>query len=146
MTRPLLAASACAVLGLAACADDAPDVVESAAPTSPTATAAPVSDTRADTATTSAAVALGMTRDDLEDADLLSPDNTDLGDVETLVLNTGGQVTSLVIGLEGPGDRKVVVPIGQVTSVRRGDDVDLSTTLTAAQLAALPAWDPSAPR
>lgn len=146
MTRPLLAASACAVLGLAACADGAPDVVESAAPTSPTATAAPVSDTRADTATTSAAVALGMTRDDLEDADLLSPDNTDLGDVETLVLNTGGQVTSLVIGLEGQGDRKVVVPIGQVTSVRRGDDVDLSTTLTAAQLAALPAWDPSAPR
>ena len=143
MNRLLLAASACALLGVAACSDTTDDVVE--APAAGMA-AAPVSETRADTATTATAVALGMTSDQLEDADLLSVDNTDLGDVETLILDAAGQMTSLVIELEGPGDREVVVPLSAVTSVRRGDDVDLSTVMTATELAAMPAWDPNAAR
>ena len=138
MTRLMLTACSVALLGLAACGDNTDDDVVQAP--APGAAPAPVSETRAETAQTAAAVALGMSRDELEDADVISSDNTDLGDVETLVLNAGGQVESIVVELEGPGDRHVVVPIGQLTSLTRGDDKDLTTTLTAAELAALPAW------
>ncbi len=138
MTRLMLTACSVAVLGLAACGNNTDDDVVQAP--APGAAPAPVSETRAETAQTAAAVALGMSREELEDADVISSDNTDLGDVETLVLNAGGQVESIVVELEGPGDRHVVVPIGQLTSLTRGDDKDLTTTLTAAELAALPAW------
>ena len=138
MTRLMLTACSVAVLGLAACGNNTDDDVVQ--PPAPGAAPAPVSETRAETAQTAAAVALGMSREELEDADVISSDNTDLGDVETLVLNAGGQVESIVVELEGPGDRHVVVPIGQLTSLTRGDDKDLTTTLTAAELAALPAW------
>lgn len=138
MTRLMLTACAVAVLGLTACGNNTDDDVVQAP--APGAAPAPVSETRAETAQTAAAVALGMSREELEDADVISSDNTDLGDVETLVLNAGGQVESIVVELEGPGDRHVVVPIGQLTSLTRGDDKDLTTTLTAAELAALPAW------
>lgn len=140
MTRLLAPALALALLGVAACSDNEPDAVQ----TTSAGTTTPVTETRAETAATSAALALGMTRDQLEDADLLSATNTDLGDVETLVLDAAGQVTHLVVELEGPGDPKVVVPLDQVTSIRRDDDVDLSTQLTAAELAAMPAWTPPA--
>lgn len=121
----------------AACSDE-PDAVEA---TAPGAAPVEVSDNRAQTAATSAALALGMTRAELEDADLVTPEPTltDLGDVETLVLDAGGQVTGFVVDLED-SDRKVIVAIDQVTSVRHGDDVDLSTTLSQAQLQALPAY------
>lgn len=140
MIRPLAPALAVALLAVAACSDNEPDAVQ----TTTAGTTTAVSDTAAQTAATSAALALGMTRDELEDADLLSATETDLGDVETLVLDAGGRVTAFVVELEGPGDPKVVVPLDQVTSIRRGDDVDLTTTLTAAQLQALPAWTPPA--
>lgn len=138
MTRLMLTACSVAVLGLTACGNNTDDDVVQAP--APGAAPAPVSETRAETAQTAAAVALGMSREELEDADVISSDNTDLGDVETLVLNAGGQVESIVVELEGPGDRHVVVPIGQLTSLTRGDDKDLTTTLTAAELADLPAW------
>lgn len=131
---PVLSAS---VIGLAACGSPEPDAVEA----TPGGQAVPVTETRAETAATQTALALGLTREQLEDADLLTPapDFTDLGDVDTLVLDAGGQVTGLVIDLDGL-DKDVVVPIGDVTSIRRGDDVDLTTTMTAAQLQALPAY------
>lgn len=143
MTRLLLAVSAVALLGVAACSDATDDVVQA-----PAAGMAPgaVTEARADTAATTAALALGMTRDQLEDADLLSSANTDLGDVETLVLDASGQVASLVVELEGVGDRKVVVPISGVSSIKQGDDVDLTTKMSVAELTALPIWDPAAPR
>ncbi len=120
-----------------ACSNE-PDAVEA---TSPGAAPVAVSETRAETAATSAALALGLTRAELEDADLVAPAPalTDLGDVETLVLDAGGQVTGFVIDLEGI-DKDVVLPIGQVTSVSHGNDVDLATTMTQAQLQALPAY------
>ena len=125
------------LLGVAACGSPEPDAVEA----TPGAAPVEVSDTRADTAATQTALALGLTRSELEDADLLAPEPafTDLGDVETLVLDAGGQVTGLVIDLEGV-DKDVVVPIGDVTSLRRDNEVDLTTTMTAAQLQALPAY------
>lgn len=145
MIRPLsIAAVAALTLTAAACSDADDDVVQ--APAAPGEAAAPVSDTRADAAVTGAAVAMGMTREQLEDADLLAMDRTDLGDVETIVLDAAGQVTHLVIDLDG-FDPDVTLPIGDVTSIRHGnDDVDLQTSLTVAQLRALPQWNPNAAR
>ncbi len=140
MIRPLASTLALSLLALAACSDNEPAAVQ----TTGTGTTSAVGDTTAQVAATSTALALGMTREELEDADLLSSTQTDLGDVETLVLDAAGQVTAVVVELEGPGDPKVVVPLDQVTSIRRGDDVDLTTTLTAAELQALPAWTPPA--
>ncbi len=139
MTRLLVPALSLTLLGLAACSDNGPGAVEA---TAPGAAPVEVSQNRADTAATSVALALGMTKDQLEDADLISPAPgfTDLGDIETLVLNASGRVTGLVIDLEGV-DTDVVVPVDQVTSVRREDDVDLSTTLSQAQLQALPVYN-----
>lgn len=135
---PVLSLSALAV---AACSSPEPDAVEATPETPPVA----VSETRAETAGAAAALALGLTRQQLEDADLLSPEPqlTTLGEVDSLVLDAGGQVTGLVIDLAGL-DKDVVVPIAQVTSLRRGDDVDLTTTIPQADLQAMPAYVPPA--
>ena len=105
-----------------------------------------MTETRADAATADAALAFGMSRSQLEDADLLSSDNTDLGDIETLVLDASGKLTHVVVELEGPDDIKVQVPVDQVRGLARnnGADKDLTTDLTAQQLAALPRWTPPA--
>lgn len=133
---------ALSMAGLVACSDRDDDVVQ---PPAPGAAPEAVTETRADTALTSAAVAMGMTRQELEDADVLSADNTDLGDVETLVLDAAGTLTGVVVELEGPGDPRVVVPVEQLTSVTSADgSKDLTTALTAAQLQALPAWTANA--
>ncbi len=139
----LIAASA-AVLMLAACGDNrTDDVVQAPAPG---AQPQQVTETRADAATADAALAFGMSRQQLEDADLLSAANTDLGDVESLVLDASGKLTHVVIELEGPGDVKVQVPVDQVRGLARNNsaDKDLTTDLTAQQLAALPRWTPPA--
>lgn len=133
----LLPVLSLSLLGVAACGSPEPEAVEATPGGEPVA----VSDTRADTAATQTALALGLTRAELEDADLLAPGPafTDLGDVETLVLDAGGQVTGLVIDLEGL-DKDVVVPIASVTSLRRENEVDLTTTMSQADLQALPAY------
>lgn len=137
MTRQFLAASALAFMCVAGCDSRNDDVVQA-----PATGAAPVavSDMQAQTAQTTAALAFGMTRDELEDADVRAADNTDLGDVEALVMNAAGELESIVVELEGPGDREVLVPIGRFTALQQGDDKDLATTLSAAELAALPIW------
>jgi len=136
-----LAAVLCLTGAVVACSDLDDDVVQAPAPG-----AAPVAlpDNQADAAATNAALAFGMTRDQLEDADLYSRANVDLGDVETLVLDAGGALTHLVVELEGPGDMKVLVPVGDVGPIDRNGDKDLATDLTPGQLQALPAWTPPA--
>ncbi len=137
MNRFLIPALSLSLLGVAACSDNQPAAVEA----TPAGDTVPVEGPRADTAATSTALALGLTRAELEDADLVgpAPQHVDLGDVETLVLDAGGQVTGLVIDLEG-SDKDVIVPIDAVTSLRREQEVDLMTSMTAAQLQALPAY------
>lgn len=136
----LLSAAAVGLLAVAACSDNTTDDVVQAP--APGAAPAPVSETRAETAQTTAALAFGMTRAELEDADLLSAQNTDLGDVDALVLDPAGAVTHVVVELEGPGDRKVAVPLAQVRSLAEdnGAHKNLVTDLTAAQLTAMPEW------
>ena len=141
----ITAVAAFGAITLGACSDSTDDVVQAPAPG---AAPAPVTEQAADTATARAAIAFGMSRDQLEDADLHAADGSDLGDIETLVLDAGGQLTQLVVELEGPGDVKVSVPVGDVRAApvptNGSDDRDLMTDLTAAQLAALPRWTPPA--
>ena len=136
-----LAVVLCLAGAAAACSDRDDDVVQAPAPG---ATPAPLPDRQADAAATNAALAFGMTREQLEDADIVSRDNADLGDVETLVLDASGALTHLVVELNGPGDMKVLVPVADVAPIDRNGDKDLATDLTPGQLQALPAWTPPA--
>lgn len=138
----LLSAAAVSLLAAAACSDNTTDDVVQAP--APGAAPAPVTETRAQTAQTTAALAFGMTRKELEDADLVSANFTDLGDIETLVLDASGALTQVVVELEGPGDRKVALPIADISPIAHanGTEKNLTTTLSAAQLAALPEWTP----
>ncbi|QBX38143.1 hypothetical protein E4M02_10610 [Brevundimonas sp. S30B] len=140
MNRLILPVAASLGLALAACGDNTTDDVvqapaEGAAP-------APVTENRAATAATQTAVALGMTRSQLEDADLFAADRTKLGEVESIVLNPAGEATHLVIDLEN-SDLDVMVPIDQVRSINYQGDVDVTTDLTMAQLQALPPFQPA---
>lgn len=84
--------------------------------------------------TTGAGTALGMNTAQLESANVVSADGTKLGEVDRVVTDANGNVTGMVVSLEGAGDRRVMVQTDQVTA--RGNDVQ--TTMTAEQLAALP--------
>lgn len=143
MTRSLIAALGLLTLGAAACSDRGEEVAQVPAPG-----AAPVAveGAAADTATGIVALAFGMTRQELEDADLLSEENTDLGDVETLVLDANGTLTHVVVELEGPADLHKVVPLANlgVGEQTDGSSKDLITDLSAAELEALPDWTPPA--
>src|SRR5690606_12504340 len=86
-----------------------------------------------------AEAALGLTEAQLLDAELLGPNNVELGDVVSVVRGANGQVEQLLIEIEDSNpDRFDRVPITDLSPVRRGDDTDLSTTMTAEQLSALP--------
>jgi hypothetical protein len=143
MTRLTLAALGLLALGAAACSDREEDVAMAPAPG---AEPVEVSEQVADAATGAAALAFGMTREQLEDADLLSLENTDLGNVETLVLDADGTLTHVVVELEGPGDLRKIVPLANLGVGEQvdGSSKDLTTDLTAAQLTALPDWTPPA--
>ncbi|RIV85744.1 PRC-barrel domain containing protein [Aurantiacibacter zhengii] len=89
--------------------------------------------------------ALGMTETQLLDADLVTADGTDLGDVEMVRRGGDGAVTGLVVELENTDpDRWVEVPMDGLTPVTNGDDMDIQTGMTAEDLAALPDADMSA--
>ena len=130
-------------LGAAACSDREEDVAM--APT-PGAEPVAVPEQVAEAATGAAALAFGMTREQLEDADLMSLNNTDLGDVETLVLDANGTLTHVVVELEGPADLHKIVPLGNLGVGEQvdGSSKDLTTDLSAAQLEDLPDWTPPA--
>jgi len=82
-----------------------------------------------------AIAALGMTERQLLDAELVTADGTELGDVEQVRRGAGGAVEGLLVEIEDSNpDRYVVVPLTGLTA--RGDD--LQTTMTAQDLAALP--------
>jgi hypothetical protein len=133
-----LIAPAAMILALGACTEREDDVVD--------ATGAPTTEAVAETAQTEAAVAFGMTRRQLEDADIVAADGTDLGDVETLILDAAGVPTQVVIDLEGL-DRDVALALTDLRPAPAGANgqvEDLTVDMTAAQLAALPAWVPPA--
>ncbi len=82
---------------------------------------------------------LGMTEAQLLDAELVAADGTDLGDVEAVRRNAAGEVENLLIEIEDSDpDRYVLVPVAGLTPMQRGDDRDLSSTMTRADLTAMP--------
>ena len=92
-----------------------------------------------------AEAALGLTERQLLDAELRAADGTELGDVELVRRDASGAVTGLVVEIEDSDpDRFVVVPLDGLTTRRDGDDWDLQTTMTTAELAALPDADMTA--
>lgn len=128
MKRTLVVAT-CAAILLAGCNNDTGTPAEQTAQT-PTATGA---------LPTPATVALGLTEAQLLDADLYTTDGTDLGEVASLLRGPEGRVDRLLIEVENSDpDRHVEISAQGLTVLKRGDDTDLVTTMTAAQFAALP--------
>ncbi len=83
--------------------------------------------------------ALGLSEAQLLDADIVGADGNELGDVTQVLRGGDNKVDRLLVELDGGlKDRYVHVPITGLKTVVRGDDVDLETPLTKAQLAALP--------
>ena len=86
---------------------------------------------------------LGMTNAQLEDADVVSADGADLGDVERVVTDDTGQVTGLAVRVEGAADGEyVLLPTAGLTTRADGMDNDVQTTMTVEDLRGLPAWTP----
>lgn len=131
--KMLIPALACSVILLSACdspeeqaRDQAEDRIEQSAEQSAQAAG-------------DAIVALGMTERQLLDADLISVDGTDLGDVQAVVRGPTGQVERLLIEVEDSNpDRFVHIPLDGLTPQEKGMDRDIVTNLTRAQIAALP--------
>lgn len=86
-----------------------------------------------------APAALGLSEAQLLEADLVAADGTDLGDVQQLRRNAAGEVEGLLVEVEDSDpDRFVVVPVTGLTTRVSGDDTDLQTTMSAADLAKMP--------
>lgn len=97
------------------------------------------------TAETSATVAgplpaaLGLSEAQLLDADIVATDGQELGDVAQVLRGPDGKVDRLLVEIEDSNpDRYVHVPILGLQTVARGNDTDLTTSMTKAELAALP--------
>jgi hypothetical protein len=129
--KRMLVTTACAAAFLSGCNNDAgtdaaEDRVEDAAEAS-AAVAGPTP------------VALGLSEAQLLDADLLGIDGVELGDVTSLLRGADGGVDRLLIEVEDSNpDRFVEVPVQGLVVLKRGDDTDLVSTMTATQVAALP--------
>ena len=89
--------------------------------------------------------ALGMSEWQLLDAELVDASGVELGDVESISRDASGAVDRLLVEVEDSDpDKYVYVPITGLSSIQRGDDMDISTTMTKAEFDALPAEDPTA--
>ena len=83
--------------------------------------------------------ALGLTETQLLDAELVGADGQELGDVAQVLRDASNKVDRLLVEIEDSNpDRYVHVPITGLKTVVRGDDTDLQTTMTKAELAGLP--------
>ncbi len=84
--------------------------------------------------------ALGLTEMQLLDADLLGANGVDLGDVEAVLKGADGTADRLLVEVGGSKpDKFVAVPIAGLAVIRQGDDIDLSSEMTKAEIMALPA-------
>lgn len=135
MTKMTLICAAGAVaLMAAACSDNTQEPAAPPADAANTTMTDPMAPTTAPA--TTGGMTLGMTNQQLEDADIVSADGTDLGDVDRVITDASGAVTGLAVRLDGR-DGHVVVPVDGLTPTADGD---VQTTMTAEALAALPVW------
>ena len=135
MNRSLIAVASLAVL-LAACSEQKKEPAPPAEPAAVAPAPSVASPTRDEP------MALGLTVAQLEDADLLAVNGSDLGDVERVDVDSAGKVTGLIIAPTGPGERWVRLPLTGLTIKKDGDDHDVVTTMTWEEVKALPAWAP----
>lgn len=84
-------------------------------------------------------VALGLSEVQLLDAELVGPGNIELADVVKVERDASGKADRLLVEIEDSNpDRFVHVPVAGLKPIVRGTDTDLETTMTAADLKALP--------
>ncbi|MFA7595922.1 MAG: PRC-barrel domain containing protein [Novosphingobium sp.] len=84
--------------------------------------------------------ALGLTEMQILNADLLGANGIDLGDVEAVLKGPDGKVDRLLVEVgDSNPDKFVAVPVAGLAVIRQGDDIDLSSEMTRAELMALPA-------
>ncbi len=90
-------------------------------------------------------VALGLTRLQIEDADLVDINGREIGEVERLVMDAGGNVTHLIVEIDQNDpkpDHLVQIPLTGLAAVPDPDDkgeFDVQTRQGVAELLALPA-------
>ncbi|MFB0613551.1 PRC-barrel domain containing protein [Aurantiacibacter poecillastricola] len=85
--------------------------------------------------------ALGLTERQLLDADLVSQDGTELGDVEQVRRDASGAVTGLLVEVEdSEPDRYVEVPLEGLSVTEGGvlSEANLQTEMTTEEVAAMP--------
>ena len=87
-----------------------------------------------------AGTAFGMTREQLEDADLLGAGNAKLGEVDRVTTDAQGSVNGLVVEIDSePEDREVLLPLKGIEPVAVGNKWHLrASALTREQLLTLP--------
>lgn len=128
--KKTLIAFACTATLLSACGDGPDDAAEDRVEDAAEASAAAAGPVEA---------ALGLTEAQLIDAELIGANDVELGDVQSVLRAGDGSVDRLLVEIEDSDpDRFVEVPVAGLAPVTHGDDTDLSTTMTAADLAALP--------
>jgi hypothetical protein len=137
-------AAACATVLVAGCNNNA--ATDATAEQATTAAETPT--TAAETASPAAGwdrVALGLREAQLIGADLLAIDNVEVGEIKGLLTGSDGRVDRLLVELDDTDpDRFVEVPVQGLTVLTRGADIDIVSTMTVAQLAALPEASPPA--
>lgn len=86
-----------------------------------------------------AALALGLTREQLEDADILDPTGREIAAVEQVVMDSAGKVTGLLVEIDDTDpDRNVIIPLDGLIVVEQGHDRNLRGPITRDQLLAQP--------
>ncbi|KAA0679947.1 PRC-barrel domain-containing protein [Roseomonas genomospecies 6] len=83
--------------------------------------------------------ALNQTVGQLDDMDVMGSDGKKIGEVEEVLMDSSGQPVAVVVDVErdvGIGGKEVIVGLDQL----RSDGRNLTTTLSNAQLGALPVW------
>ena len=131
--KRMLATAACTAALLAGCNNEAatPAATDAATETAAATPAAP--------ATGWDRAALGLREQQLLEADLLGIDGVELGSIEGLLTGADGRVDRLLVEVDDSDpDRFVAVPVQGLTVLTRGSDIDVVSTMTVAQLAALP--------
>jgi hypothetical protein len=130
--KRMLAAATCAAAFVAGCNNQA--ATTSAAIETATETPSPTS-----TATGWDRVALGLREQQLLSARLLGIDGGELGAIKGLLTGADGRVDRLLVDVEKSDPaRFVAVPVQGLTVLTRGARIDVVSTMTVAQLAALP--------
>ena len=90
------------------------------------------------TASAPAVAALGLTEQQLLDADVVNGVGVDFGDVEAVLRDASGAVDRVNVKLD-KGGKMVTLKTADLTTTQDGNDWDLVTKLTREEISALPA-------